>query len=242
MKLKYYLRGLGIGIILTTIILMIASSGEKSTMTDKEIIERAHALGMVMAENETKDAENEPDDAQEELSDTQEEPNDAQEDGDSTEEGSPQDNEIEDAQSTEPENTQSTEPEDDEAENTQSTEPEDNEAENTQSTEPEDNEVENTQSAEPEDNEAEAAQSAAQEDETVYVMIEVVGGEFSDKISTKLYEAGLVPDAKEFNQYLVKNGIDNKIAVGQHQIPQGATIEEIAEILCKKPKSRKADK
>ena len=51
MKLKYYLRGLGIGIIITTIILMIANSGYKKELTDEEIIARAQRLGMVMKED-----------------------------------------------------------------------------------------------------------------------------------------------------------------------------------------------
>ena len=50
MKLKYYLRGLGIGIIITTIILMIAHSGYTKELTDEEIIARAEKLGMVMKE------------------------------------------------------------------------------------------------------------------------------------------------------------------------------------------------
>ena len=51
MKLKYYLRGLGVGIICTAIIMGIALSGnKKETLTDAEIIERARLLGMVMEE------------------------------------------------------------------------------------------------------------------------------------------------------------------------------------------------
>lgn len=50
MKLKYYLRGLGIGIIITTIILMIAHSGYTKELTDEEIIARAEKLGMLMKE------------------------------------------------------------------------------------------------------------------------------------------------------------------------------------------------
>lgn len=49
MKLKYYLRGIGIGVIITTIVLTIAFSIQKNKqITDEEIIERAAALGMVM--------------------------------------------------------------------------------------------------------------------------------------------------------------------------------------------------
>ena len=46
MKLKYYLRGLGIGIFVTALIMTIASSG-KGAMTDEEVIRRATELGMV---------------------------------------------------------------------------------------------------------------------------------------------------------------------------------------------------
>lgn len=52
MKLKYYLRGLGIGIIVTTLILMISFSMHKTEISDEEIIERAEQLGMIMPEDE----------------------------------------------------------------------------------------------------------------------------------------------------------------------------------------------
>ncbi len=46
MNLKYYLRGLGIGVIMTAVIMGIAAGGRKETLTDDEIRERARALGM----------------------------------------------------------------------------------------------------------------------------------------------------------------------------------------------------
>lgn len=49
MKLKYYLRGLGAGILISTIILSVAmGKSEKVDLTDDEIIERAETLGMEM--------------------------------------------------------------------------------------------------------------------------------------------------------------------------------------------------
>ena len=48
MKLKYYLRGLGIGIIVTTIILTISFSQREVEISDAEVIARASELGMVM--------------------------------------------------------------------------------------------------------------------------------------------------------------------------------------------------
>lgn len=50
MKLKYYLRGLGIGIIITTIIFSIVSGKDSKSMSDEEVVARASELGMVMEE------------------------------------------------------------------------------------------------------------------------------------------------------------------------------------------------
>ena len=47
MKLKYYLRGLGMGVLVATIILTIAHHAQNK-MSDADIIERAKELGMVM--------------------------------------------------------------------------------------------------------------------------------------------------------------------------------------------------
>ncbi len=56
MKLKYYMRGLGIGIILTTIILSISfHSSSNIQLSDEEIIKRAEELGMISNEKENPD-------------------------------------------------------------------------------------------------------------------------------------------------------------------------------------------
>ena len=47
MKLKYYMRGIGIGVLVTTIILVIAFSFTGNNMSDEEIIDKAKKLGMV---------------------------------------------------------------------------------------------------------------------------------------------------------------------------------------------------
>ena len=48
MKFKYYLRGLGIGILISTIILSISFAMKKNDLSDDEIIAMAKELGMVM--------------------------------------------------------------------------------------------------------------------------------------------------------------------------------------------------
>ena len=48
MNLKYYLRGLGIGIIVTALIMGIVTGGKGKALSDEEIIKRAEQLGMTM--------------------------------------------------------------------------------------------------------------------------------------------------------------------------------------------------
>ena len=52
MKLKYYLRGAGVGVLVTTIIFSIAFAFYEPQLSKEEIIQRASALGMVMPEEE----------------------------------------------------------------------------------------------------------------------------------------------------------------------------------------------
>lgn len=49
MKLKYYVRGLGIGIVFATLLCVISFKvSGKADMSDTEVIKRAEALGMIM--------------------------------------------------------------------------------------------------------------------------------------------------------------------------------------------------
>ncbi|SFB66971.1 hypothetical protein [Butyrivibrio sp. YAB3001] len=65
MKLKYYMRGMGIGIILTAMVMGFALGGRKATISNAEVIKRAKALGMVepdssvLAQNNNGDKSNE---------------------------------------------------------------------------------------------------------------------------------------------------------------------------------------
>lgn len=53
MKLKYYMRGLGIGILITTVVLSLGSKKEK--LSDNEIMAKARELGMVMRDENSED-------------------------------------------------------------------------------------------------------------------------------------------------------------------------------------------
>lgn len=58
MKFKYYLRGCGIGILFTAIILMISFRSDKNQMTDSQVMERASELGMTTPEETIPETEN----------------------------------------------------------------------------------------------------------------------------------------------------------------------------------------
>lgn len=52
MKLKYYLRGVGIGIIFATLVMTVSSFVHKNNLTDEYIIKEARKLGMIMKEED----------------------------------------------------------------------------------------------------------------------------------------------------------------------------------------------
>ena len=187
MRLKYYLRGLGIGIIVTAVILMIANAGQKSSMTDDEIMERAEQLGMIRPEEDS-GAE-------------------GQNDVDILNVGAGLDNE-----------------------DNQNGEDDQNRDEQSDATD---------QGADAGQNEGPGntpdVGAVQPPGEPVYSIIEVATGDYSDQVSQKLLNAGLIDDAEAFNSYLVDRGDDNMLVTGEHQIPMGADWEEIARLLCTKP-------
>ena len=54
MKLKYYLRGFGMGVILATAVMMVSGSLHRGGLTDEQIMKEAQKLGMIMKESEDK--------------------------------------------------------------------------------------------------------------------------------------------------------------------------------------------
>ena len=65
------------------------------------------------------------------------------------------------------------------------------------------------------------------------VTITVKSGQFSETVAKMCKDAGLVADAGKFDKYLCDNGYSGRISVGDHVIAKGASEEEIAKALCK---------
>ena len=200
MKLRYYLRGLGIGMAVTALILGISFSGrqgqEAQTLTDEQIRERASELGMVDSSELTLAALQNSAQTQTTMEpEVTEEPETM----------------------TEPEAT---------AEPETTTEPEAT-AEPEMTTEPEVT-AEPEMTTEPEATEAPELITAPEQSQTT---ITIKKGSDSGSVSRQLYEAGLVENAKAFDNYLCNNGYSRSISPGIYEIAPGTSEEEIAKII-----------
>lgn len=194
MKLKYYLRGLGIGMAVTALILGISFSGrqgqEAQTLTDEQIRERASELGMVDSSELTLAALQNSAQPQTTMEPEVTEESKLTADPETT---------------TEPEAT---------AESETMTEPEAT-AEPEMTTKPE-------ATKEPE------LITAPEQSQTT---ITIKKGSDSGSVSRVLYEAGLVENAKAFDNYLCNNGYSRSINPGIYEIAPGTSEEEIAKII-----------
>lgn len=204
MKLKYYLRGLGIGILVTTVILSLAGVGRKN-MTDEEVVKRAKELGMVESTL---------------LSDLP--------DQTKTDEVRPTEPEISlQPETSEPEESASTPETPVEPEEPAST-PETSAAPEETPVAPEETPVAPEETpVSPEDGNPDTSAW-----ETVTLVIG--RGESSTTVSKNLKKAGIVEDAAAFDRFLCNNGYDKKIITGTYEIPYGASEEEIAKIITRK--------
>lgn len=61
--------------------------------------------------------------------------------------------------------------------------------------------------------------------------ITVTAGMASENVAVKLKEAGLINDSDKFNNFLVENGYASFIRIGTFRIPSGTGFEKIAKIL-----------
>lgn len=237
MKLKYYLRGLGIGIVVTAIIMSITNKPEE--MTDAEIKMRALELGMVeesvladlQAKGESTDVETVEDilnqhaaekDNQQEIPAEKATDVEVENEDDAVAESEEMDTtdneEVVSEETIVEENKEATE-------ETTVTEPEED-------TVVEEVTVANINEVKEETDDSKQEDSIKDEVEESFTIIKVEKGNGSEIVSRRLYEAGLVESAVEYNQFLVKNGYDRRLSVGNHEIPSGATHEEMARILC----------
>ncbi len=207
MKIQYYLRGLGIGIIVTALVMGITKD-RKEPLTEAEIRAMALEIGMVDS-NSLKLTDTQASGEPDSFSGT---PEPGEPSGD---EGP---GEGEDGE--EPEEPE--EPSGDERPG----EGEDGEEPGEPSGDERQEEGEDGE--EPEEPE-EPSGDEGQPDEGITVEIEPGAG--SRAICRMLEEAGLIEDADSFDRYLIDNGYSKRIRMGTYVIIPGTDPEEIARII-----------
>lgn len=237
MERKYYLRGLGIGIAVTAIIMGIALAGDK-TMTDDEIIARARELGMVentvLTNSDDKTDKEENADAHDKTDDT----------GDNVQ-GAPESTASDDV--TAVENGAVEEETDGDivvpADTTDLTGDEQAAAETGEK--PGESDAEQAEPGTPDgaveagtDNEApEEAENRTEDNRNGNVTaaavktITINHGDGSYTVARKLADVGVVMSADTFDSFLCQNGYDKRLRTGTFLIPADASDEQIARIV-----------
>lgn len=201
MRLKYYLRGLGLGIIFAVFIMMVGYHNHGSSMSDSEIIEKAKALGMVETEDSSgmksdKKTDNKTDEKSDKKTDTSE-----------------PDTTIADTSA---------------AEDTQ-TGTDNTDADNIAGTA----DADTTASSDVAATDS-AASDAAQPQQNTTFTVTVGSGDTCRMIAERLQAAGIIDDAEKFRAYMGQKGVDQFIADGSHEIPYGASYDDIINILTQK--------
>lgn len=221
MRLKYFLRGVGIGILVTTIILTVTHASERR-MSDSEVIDRAIELGMSFSASHSGQQSGTEEASTDESSTGQETSgddvtDDLQHDGETeTEMGSQS-----------PSETVSESTSDGEA-----SPGKESEAVTGMTTQAITETTETTTELTTENNNAGSAAGVMNNEVTC--TINITKGMSSRTVCDMLKQNGIIEDAADFDRYLIKTGYDDKIRVGEVEVNSGMTYEELTASLYKK--------
>lgn len=221
MERKYYLRGLGVGIAVTAIIMGIALSGDQA-MTDDEIIARAKELGMV--ENTVLAV---PDNEE-----TGEEDADIQDETDRTDAVAVTGQDSAAGAADDEEDTVT--PPADETKDSGGALPVDGAEDRETEAEPdaEDNDGTQAPAATKDNGDADTAENTNEIITSAAVKtITVNHGDGSYTVAKKLEDVGVVTSAATFDTFLCQNGYDKRLRTGTFSIPADASDEQIARIV-----------
>ena len=202
MKLKYYLRGLGIGIVVTALLMGYSNKNQaaEAAIQEQTQEEAADVLVNRVGEEVTTEAETV--------------------------------SELNTVESTKEEQTISESQTEEETETTETAETEtttenESETETVETSEAEETTTEESSVAES----TQQASSETITGYQRAVDITIARGDDSGTVARKLQSAGLVENASEYDAYLMQHGYDKKIRTGSVTIPLGATWQEIAEYI-----------
>ena len=221
MRLKYFLRGVGIGILVTTIILTATHASERR-MSDSEVIDRAIELGMSFSASHSGQQSGTEEASPDESSTGQETSgddvtDDLQHDGETEKEMGSQS----------PSETVSESTSDGEASTGKVSE-----AVTGMTTQAITETTETTTELTTENNNAGFATGVMNNEVTC--TINITKGMSSRTVCDMLKQNGIIEDAADFDRYLIKTGYDDKIRVGEVEVNSGMTYEELTALLYKK--------
>lgn len=205
MRLKYYLRGLGLGILVSTLFLMLSIQLHGGIMTDERVIARAKELGMVIpddGETDTPPLESEstqPDDAAQDNEQPDDTAQDNEQPDDATSDDAVQNDGAQDGIT--PENAA----QGDEAQDDTTSE---------------------------DAAQGDAAQNGVEQDDAQGdIIFTVADGEVCRTAAEKLLACGLIEDVDAFRKYMSVHDYDGLIREGTYRIPVGADEDTIAKII-----------
>ena len=236
MKLRSYLRGIGIGVMATALILHFSGSGKNTEMTDAQIRARAAELGMVERMTLADTAGEKPTAPPRTTEEpTPEPPEDRGEPtleptSEPTEEAVPTEETPTPEATVTPEATPTPEP-------TATPTPEPTATPTPEPTATPTPEPTATPTPEPTATPTPTQATVPANTNPGYAIntedktVTVRSGDGSQTVARRMVEAGIVTSAKELDDYLCAHGYDRKICVGVHTIPAGASYEEIGKII-----------
>lgn len=217
MERRYYLRGLGLGILITAIIMGAAQRGGKE-MSDEEVRQRARELGMIentVLSESVAEPEADAEQAETDLAAAEEK----------SEEAAPAD--------TEPVTEDMQEAAADEQDTQEQTDAEDSQEQaDAVDAQAEPEQADAQTALEEETEQSTGAQSETKTAASGEAQIFTIDkGDSSVSVAQKLEQAGLISSAASYDRFLCDNGYDKKIRAGEYTIPADAGDEQIARII-----------
>lgn len=217
MERRYYLRGLGLGILITAIIMGAAQRGSKE-MSDEEVRQRARELGMIentVLSEPVAEPEADAEQAETDLAAAEEK----------SEEAAPAD--------TEPVTEDMQEAAADEQDTQEQTDAEDSQEQaDAVDAQAEPEQADAQTALEEETEQSTGAQSETKTAASGEAQIFTIDkGDSSVSVAQKLEQAGLISSASSYDRFLCDNGYDKKIRAGEYTIPADAGDEQIARII-----------
>ena len=230
MRLKYFLRGLGIGIVVTTIILAISYNAGRR-MSDSEVIGRAKELGMAYTTAAQENSIESAAETTETETDTTEPVTTGQESTTDTEAGSTAETESSEASTTAQETTGVRETTTQQETTTQETTIQ----ETTTTRAAQESTTETTHEASTTEAETTQAENESTETEASTVItytLTIASGMSSNTVCDILKKNGIIADSGDFDRFLVSSGYADRIRVGSFEVNSGMSYDELAAVFC----------